>query len=223
MKKLLFFILIGGLITIYYSCSKEQSIGGPNVLGGETDIPLTVLGSVSDLYIYLGGSQVHGTMTITAKQGGICTYHALIDFTGHPDSAFYASVIPRKYFDSLGRFNYDIKMNITSEGIQEYSYDGSINNPWTIVKYNDGVGTVYPFRPGSPNIRTVTAKSTEDDFPMGFYLIKVSKVVQPYPPDDQYIDTLVFYANHKFGLVTLEVKLKSGILAKCDVRPWFLL
>ncbi len=224
MKKLLSFAIVVVLLTSIFSCKKDTPPAeGPNDLRGETNIPLTAVGSVSDLYVNLNGTNISGTMTLTAKTGGICTYHALIDFTGHPDSAIYRSLIPSSYFDAQGRFNYDIKMNITDQGIQEYSYDGSINNPWTVVKYADGVGAAYPFRAGSPNIRTVTVKTGVDDFPLGYYLIKVSKVEQPYPADDQYIKKISYYANHKFGLVRVEVLLKNGQVAKCDIVPWFLL
>lgn len=223
MKKILSLALIAVLFASLNSCKKNEAPEGPNDLRGETNIPLTVVGSVSDLYINFNGSDLQGSMTLTEKTDGICTYHALIDFTGHPDSALYRNLIPATYFDSQGRFNYDIQMNITSEGLQEYSYDGSINNPWTIVKYDDPAGTIYPFRDGSPNIRTVTEKTGVDDFPFGFYYIKVSKVEQPYPPDDQYINKITFYANHKYGLVCVEIELKTGQIARCDVMPWFLL
>lgn len=217
------FLFLAAMLSFSLNSCEEDCPEGPNDLRGDTDIPLTVVGNVSDLYVDLGGSNISGSMTLTEKTGGLCTYHALIDFTGHPDSALYTSLIPSSYFDDQGRFSYDITMNITSEGIQEYSFDGSIDNPWTIVKYDDAVGTTYPFRDGSPNVRTVTEKTGVDDFPFGFMYIKVSKVEQPYPENDEYVKKISYYANHKYGLVRMEVELKSGAVVKCDIMPWFLI
>jgi hypothetical protein len=216
-------------VLTHVSACKKNGLEGPNDLNGETDIPLTQIGNESSIYLKSGNSnEVSGTVTVIGNNNGVVTYRVIVDFTGHPDSAFYASVIPADKKDAQGRVNTTFKCKITSEGIQDYSGSGSGDRPWTIIKYADGVGTEYPFATdityGNGSLkRTITEKTGLDEWPLGFYNIKTTKIEQPYPADDDYVKKLNFRANHKFGIVYIEAELKTGVNVSLSIYPWFLL
>ena len=107
-----------------------------------------------------------------------------------------------------------VKGKVTDKGIQEYiSSRGDLSKPFTIVKYDASVGDVYEFKrdDGIKLRRTVMSKSTQDDFQVGFWMLKVIKVKEEtIEGEDPLFDELWYIANHKFGLVGLEGRLKDG-------------
>lgn len=223
MKKVVVLLLSFVFMLHSNSCKKDKGDGGPNDLGGSTDIPLTVVGNESSIYISIGNYNLPtGTMTVLSNVGGIVTYKVILDLTGSPDSATIAALVPAQYKDAQGRINTEMKFKITSEGIQDFF---TSNKPWTIVEYNDPVATQYKITTenGDELVRTVTEKTGQDDWQMGFMYIKTSKVEQPLPADDEVATKITYRANHKFGLVYIQLDLKNGQTLKCDVYPWFLL
>ncbi len=223
MKKIFSIALTAVLLTSLNSCKKD-SPEGPNDLGGETNIELTQVGNVSSAYMKFGSMNLpSGEMTVTSNDNGIVTYHMFVDLTGSPDSAMLAGVIPDSYKDADGNVSTEFTFKITSEGVQDIF---KRDRPWTIVKYDDEVGTTYPFTTdnGTELVRTITEKTGQDDWPMGFMYIKTSKVEQLLPPTDKTAEKITFRANHKFGLVYIELQLKNGGgTASIDIVPWFLL
>jgi hypothetical protein len=222
------------LVSAIIAC-KKKSEPGPNDLGGSWDLELTQVGRESDVYFYLNGSySVQGTITVLSNDKGVVTYRLRGDLSGSPDSAFIAQLFPSHFFVQPGILEREVKFKITSEGIQDYFWDQDFNDPWTIVKYADGVGTTYPFKT-SKNVtlnRVITEKTGEDDWPFGFYYIKTSKVEQELiPPEDEItepgyslkLDKITYRANHKFGLVYMEIKLDNGPTISLDIYPWFLM
>lgn len=206
-----------------YGCKKNDVPSGPNDLGGETNIPLTEVGSTSSLYMSVNGINLPtAEMTVTTNDDGIVRYHAEMDLTGDPDSALYADLIPEEYKDENGMIVGDFEFKVTSEGWQDFFQS---NKPWTIVKYDDGVGTEYPLTTdrGVELKRTVTEKTGEDDWPLGFYLIKTSKVEEENPPYMKEASKITYRANHRFGLVYIEIELKDGNTAAVEILPWHLL
>lgn len=223
MKKIFSLALVAALLTSLNSCKKDDP-EGPNDLGGETVIELTQVGNVSSAYMKFGIMDLpSGEMTVTSNNKGVVTYHMFVDLTGSPDSAMLAGVIPDEYKDANGNVSTEFTFKITSEGVQDIF---KRDRPWTIVKYNDGVGTTYPFTTdnGTELVRTITEKTGQDDWPMGFMYIKTTKVEQLLPPDDKTAEKITFRANHKFGLVYIELQLKNGGgTASIDIIPWFML
>jgi len=116
-----------------------------------------------------------------------------------------------------------IKAKVTDKGIQEYiNSGGDLNKPFTIVKYDASVNDAYEFTrtDGTKLRRTVMSKSTTDDFPVGFWYLKVIKVRETtISGDDPLLDELWYVTNHKFGLVGLEGRLKDGTPLKITVFP----
>lgn len=229
MRKTRNFMVIAGIILALFSC-KKNDLG---TLGGETDIALTKVGSETSIYPSLGSYNFPtATAVITENNNGYVTYKLKldIDLTGNPDSAVISNVI--KYVkdegiitvDANGLIDLGFQMRITSEGYQVISED---NKPQTIIKYDDPVGAQYSFNniyTDKKVIGTVTEKTGSDDWPLGFMYIKTSKVDFQYPPEVPFVDKITIRANHKFGIVYLEIKFKGvGTPAKIDFIPWFLI
>jgi hypothetical protein len=215
------------------SCKKES---GPNVLGGETNIPLTQKDSVTDLYFTVnGGSSLPGaSIKVLSNDNGMVTYGATVDLNAYPDSVVnnLVTMVPQliTYYKpkdltwSLspgGVLNVQFKLKITSEGMQNYFVDGQ---PWT-VKYADGVGTDYTVTRDNGDVlkATITEKTGLDDWPYSFWSIKTSKVEYNAPATDPVLSKVTFRVNHKFGLVYLKAEGKDGRVLEMDLFAWFLL
>ena len=116
-----------------------------------------------------------------------------------------------------------VKAKVTDKGIQEYiNSRGDLSKPFTIVKYDANVGDVYEFTrdDGIKLRRTVMSKSTQDDFQVGFWMLKVIKVKEEtIEGEDPLFDELWYITNHKFGLVGLEGRLKDGRPLKVVAFP----
>lgn len=221
------------LFLVIAGCKKDSE---PNSLGGETNIPLTAIDSVSSVYMEMDGLQVPtAEIKVVSNVDGQITYHATVPMTGIADSlkTQLASVIPAmiNYYHPQnlsvqiapnGDIQADFSIKITSEGIQHSFIEGK---PCIVVKYADGVGASYSvtMSNGKKVTSTVTEKTDQNDWPYGFYYIKTSKVETVVPDDDPVIQSLTYRANHKFGLVFIEVKTKNGKTIRVDLFPWFLL
>jgi len=228
MKNNKFLLILVSFILVISSCKKTDDLG---FLGGETDLPLTKVGSVTSIYPSIGSYNFPTFEgVITENDNGNVTYklNLDIDLAGNPDSAVIADLIEfveNKGWitvDGDGLVNLGLKLRITSEG---YQLIGNNGIPQTIVKYNDPVGTKYSLKDESDaKFGMVTEKTGEDDWPFGFMYIKTSKVEFVYPSDAPFVDKITIRANHKFGLVYFEFKFKGiATPVKIDLIPWFLL
>src|SRR6056297_3919862 len=66
------------------------------------------------------------------------------------------------------------KFRITDKGIQSYTKDGK---PFTMVEYGAKKGDSYRLKRSSSDlVREVTHKSTDDDYPWAFFMIKTVQV-----------------------------------------------
>lgn len=109
---------------------------------------------------------------------------------------------------------------VTSEGIQEFiNSRGDRSKPFTIVKYASNVGDKYEYTnaDGLHITRTVVSKSTTDDYPLGFWLFKVSKVEER--KEDAVIDNITYVTNHKYGLIGVKVTTKNGKVLTLGIFP----
>ncbi len=215
------------------SCKKNND---PNVLGGETNIPLTQKDSVTSIYftVYGGTSLPGATVKVVSNDNGMVTYGATVDLNAYPDSVVnsLATMVPQliAYYNPKdvtwsispsGVLSVQFTLKITSEGMQNYFIDGQ---PWT-VKYADPVGTNYTVTRDNGDVltATVTEKTGADDWPYGFMMIKTSKVEFTAPAGDPVLSKASFRVNHKFGLVYLKAEGKDGRILEIDLFPWFLL
>ena len=226
----------------------ESSPTGPNDLGGDPNLDLTAVGNVFSTYLSAGGynpglDRMKDSVVITRNDNGIVTTHVQIGFDSlfvvGLDSALGISAYPQSvkraildtYLKRYGatidtadkqamKASFDLKMKVTSEGIQEFvNSKGDLSKPFTIVKYGASVGDKYQFTnsDGINITRTVTAKSTTDDYPVGFWMIKVVTVEET--SDDPLLEKITYYANHKFGLVGVVLRTKTGKELKLGIVP----
>jgi hypothetical protein len=119
----------------------------------------------------------------------------------------------------------DLMGKITDKGIQDYVYSGGdTDKPFTLIKYDAKVGDTYSFTDDEGNTftRKVVSKSTDDDYELGFLYIKVYKIEETQE-NDPLVDKITYYANHKFGLVGIEIEMKGGVKASSTILPWAVL
>lgn len=99
------------------------------------------------------------------------------------------------------------KFRITDKGIQSYTKDGK---PFTMVEYGAKKGDTYTLKRSSSDlVREVTHKSTDDDYPWAFFMIKtvqVEETGQTLPG----VSRIKYIANHRFGLVGYEIHFEDG-------------
>lgn len=249
MKTLLSTIIALALLagTAFIACD-GTSATGPNDLGGDANLELTRVGGVFATYVGTQSynpvfDRLHDSAVITRNDNGIVTTHVEATF----DSVFLAtldtilgtSAFPEAtklaFLDRyLKKFNatldttdkekmklvFDLKLKVTSEGIQEYvSSGGDLSHPHTIVKYGWSVGDRNEFTnaDGVKVTRTVTHKSTTDDYGIGFLLIKVIKVEQTQ--EDPLFTKITYIANHKFGLVGVVITTRQGEELRLGIIP----
>lgn len=116
-----------------------------------------------------------------------------------------------------------LRGKVTDRGIQEFvSSGGNTSRPFTIVKYDAAIGDSYDFTldDGTKKKRTVMSRSTTDDYPVAFWLLKVIKVKEEtVGSDDPLLDELWYITNHKYGLVGIEGTLKNGKPLRITVFP----
>lgn len=99
------------------------------------------------------------------------------------------------------------KFRMTTKGVQDVFDDGSV---LTIVEYKAKKGDTYKKKMDGKEInRTVTKVSSDDDFPYAFFLIKVVKVEETGLQIPG-ISKVVYYGNHRFGMVGMDVVFEDG-------------
>lgn len=204
------------------ACS-QSSTEGPNDLGGDTNIPLNTVGNDFSPSVYLGSSYLalRDTMYITKNQNGFVTVRVWADLSAYPA---LRSILPASRLDTAGNLNTEVHVRMTSEGIQDYRLaDSDWSKPFTIIKYNCSVGDKYTFTTssGTTVTRTVTQKSTTDDFSYGFLLIKTNTTEETPVNDLNGVTKLKYITNHKFGLVQIVVTLSNGTDLKITLWPTF--
>lgn len=200
------------LLTLFFaSCKKDDSPSGPNDLGGEVNTPLGQVGTQFTNSGVIIGNKIYTVlqpMTITKNDNGIVTVKIVADLSKVPELAVLNNYFQPSMKDSLGRLNTEVQFKITSDGIQDtFNPDHKLH---TMVKYDCSVGDQYPLTgsDGKTITRTVTTKSTDDDFSYGLYLIKAITVEQNSLIPG--VKKIVYKANHKFGLVYLQLVPESG-------------
>lgn len=105
-------------------------------------------------------------------------------------------------------------VRVTSQGIQNV-YDNG-NKSFSLVEYNAKVGDTYKMkRPGGTVTRKVTRVSEDNDYFWGFMNIKVIEVEEKSPTPG--ISKVVYYANHRFGLVGVDVFFEDGSKAMTNI------
>ena len=220
----------------------------PNELGGNPNIELTEVGQRTTTHFNIPGNNpafnnLEAEATVSENRNGIVTYDVEIGFdlevVRAVDSMVGTSTLPdagkRAILDlMLDRYGAtldttdpnnmkiraQVKLKVTDAGIQDFiASDGDESRPFTIVKYDAEVGDEYTFnKDGNTIKRRVVSRSTEDEYPVAFWLLKVIKVRET-EENHPLIEEIVYVTNHKYGLVGIELKLKNGEEAGATLLP----
>lgn len=185
----------------------------PNApLGGDTNVAMAQVGNTFSL---LGGIKI-GTdtvpadvsMTVTKNEAGVATLKLKADLTKDPRLAKLDKLFPATMKDSTGKIDTEVKLRVTSDGIQDYfNRDNALH---TTVNYASVVGDTYKLTKSNAVTitRTVVGKSDQDDFPYNGFAIKTMTIEQ----DSRIagIKKFVYRANHRFGIVFFQIIADDG-------------
>ncbi len=223
MKGLSGCLLIILFAALFSSCNKVNSPDenkDPNVIGGDTNIPLVQVGNTASTgSVYIGNNyyDINSSFEIIKNENGFVTIKTSADLSKIPALQAFNNLIPSEMKDTSGKINTEIKLKITSEGIQDlFNKDKKLH---TIVKYDCNVGDQYKLTKsdGVTITRTVTSKSTTDDTPYGFMYIKAITVEQDSRVPG--IKKFIYKVNHKFGLVYFAIVAEDGSTASTYIYP----
>jgi hypothetical protein len=208
MKKNLTLFLLLLLLGALVSCKKSDSSSS---IGGDTS-PMSQVGT----NVYSSSMPISGvsglSATVVSLSDGVSSYSGTGVVT-NPMIKNILSSFPEITIDGDNVTATDFKFKQTVDGIESLVGIG----PGIIVKYSSNVGDTYPVG-STGRTRTVTYKSTADDYSYGFLLIKVIQVEEPTPGLKSFgIDKVTYWANHRFGLVGVQYDFTDGSSATFPV------
>jgi hypothetical protein len=203
MRKNLLKISLAILAIVFWgACGSDDNIEGGSVkaIGGSQ----SEFGLVGTSFTLTNlPSQLQGaTIEITENAGGVSTLRINKTFSD-AEKQQILSAFPNYNGTSI----FTGKFRATSEGIQSVYDDGS---NFTLVKYDASVGDTYTaVRNGHTITRTVTQKSSTDDYYWGGMLIKTI-TVEETGRNLPGVNKTVMYYNHNFGFVGYEIHAEDG-------------
>jgi hypothetical protein len=207
MKKLFVCLLSIPLVVLCISCTKDD----PSVLNGDQSVMGEVGATVESSSMEIAGVS-NCYATVTALKGGVSSYSG---------SATVKSEILRNLVANIPGITIDgdkisatnMEFKLTKEGFECKSGPGA----GVMVKYGSSVGDTYPIGK-TGEVRTVVSKTGVDDYPYGFYLIKVIKVEEtPKYLKSGGVTKITYIANHKYGLVGVDVAFDDGTTAEFPI------
>lgn len=243
--RLVVFVIAAIAATSCNLLEKDDTDRGPNVLGGSVDIELTKVGGTFSLGIndVTHAGEFSDDVKITRNDNGIVTLDVKLVGDSRVrnalDSMLGTRELPLVLKNALidkykSRFNatldtsdpskqtitLKLKLKVTSEGLQEFVTTGSESKPFTIGKYSMNVGDEWNIVnvDGETVRRKVVHKSTTDDHPLAFWLIKVLKI-EERTDNDPLLEKVTYFINHKFGLVGVEILSKTGSPMSAYIFP----
>lgn len=183
------------MIILIFACKKDDL----DTIGGEQ----SAMGMVGEqIYSYDIPGVSNATATVVSLEDGIST------FTG---TATISNAAILNIISNIPEFTVNgnnvtvtgLKFKVTNEGVESKNP----SYPGVIVNYGAKVGDT--FSAGSGIVRKVVSKSTDDDYPWVFFNIKVIKVEES-PSLIPGVKKIVYIANHRFGIVGLELTLDDN-------------
>lgn len=208
MKKLFVLSFIVSL-SFFIGCDKDES-NDPNSLGGDVNTGISNVGDEFGLGVKVGNDYVdlNDQIVVKSNNNGLVTLNVKANVSQAPKIKQLLDKIPIDVYDANGNIDIDVQFKVTTAGIQDFF--NKDNKPHTLVKYDAKVGDQYKLTKsdGKTITRTVTARSDVDDFPYGFWYIKTITLEQDSRIPG--IQKFVYRANHKFGIVYVEIYLEDG-------------
>ena len=200
------YLLVAVLMTSLVSCEK-LNVGNDKPIGG-TALALTEVGNTFNVTSTLSGINV-SEAKVTKISDGVSTTTVRVSVT-NPTLVKWKDTFP--YLENVSGNTAEISLSgrVTDEGIQSV-VDGK---SFTLVNYSDDVGKKYTATVDGHKIeREIVAKSTTNDYSLGGMNIKVYQIEESGNPMPG-LQKLVYYTNHKFGLVGVQVVFEDGSKSK---------
>lgn len=212
MKKPFALFLLLSVIVLTQSCNIDDA--NPSTTLAGTQSTMSVVGTtVSSTSATIAGVS-NLSATVVSLADGVSVYSGSGTVTNSAIKNILSN-IPGITVNGNNVTATGFKYKQTSDGIECFLEMG----PGILVNYNSSVGDTYPVG-NTGRTRTVISKSTTDDYPYGFYNIKVMKVEEPTPDlksTSMGITKVTYWANHKFGLVAVQYDFTDGTTAKFPV------
>jgi len=194
------FLAFAVITAMFFASCKDEI----DEIGGNTDLETNKVGFTYDLKGTFAGANV-GTgfkATVTESTGDAVK----IKLEGKVVDKF-ASNFPSPHIGQNGNVSISGKFINSSDGV---AYVNAKGEQSVLVKYNAKVGDKWSYTTvsGKKITREVKSVSKDNDYYWGGMNIKVIKIEQglPYPG----FNKAVYYANHKFGLVGVDIILEDG-------------
>lgn len=209
--------LVLALVLLVTSCdwlNFGKKTEDSSTLGGSTNIPINTVGNTFANSVVVGSTQYQGSIAVTNVTDGVATVQFKAPIP--PNIPILQGINP-KYKDANGNFVFEGKFKETDEGILDYN--NKDHKPFVLVRYDANVGDKYTLEKsdGSTIVREVVRKSTDDDFYWGGMLIKTIDVeVKVNVPG---ITKIVYFSNHKFGMVAVKVYMEDGSTPQLSLYP----
>jgi len=202
-------ILLIAVALLFSSCNifgSDSGSDGTDPLGGDLS-PMGAVGNTFGLPAITGTSDMF--MGVIEREGSVST----IQTTAKLTNPMYLEIAraAESFVPSLKVEGNNLSMlsnvRITSEGIQNVYDNGS--KSFSLVEYDAKVGDTYKIKTPSGTVtRKVTKKSTDNDFFWGFMYIKVIQIEETSQVPG--ISKVVYYTNHRFGMVGVDVHFEDG-------------
>jgi len=187
------------------SCGTDgNSSSGTDPLDGE----MSVMGEPGNIFDVPGFSGTSERIAeVISREGNVSLIRASAKVT-NPNLLSIVQDLDVEGLQVNGdRVTYELKARITSKGIQNVSHDQS--KSLTLVDYDAKVGDSYKGKISFGEVtRNVTKVSSEDDFLWGFMYIKTIEVEERNQIPG--VSKVVYYTNHRFGLVGADVYYEDG-------------
>ena len=201
------------LLLLVISCDllDNQKITSDSI-GGSTDLEMNTVGTTFNSYVKIGTTNfnANSSITVTNNSNGVLTLNVKATLPSN-----LASLVPAAFKDASGKLSTNIKVKNTSEGILDYS--NADGKPFVIANYSSSVGDKYTITKsnGTTITRTVTAKTTVDDFPYGMLMIKTMTIEQDSRIPG--INKIIYKVNHKYSLVQITFVMNDGTKTTIDL------
>jgi hypothetical protein len=201
MKTRILFILLCGSLSLF-SCKKDSIdiLGGTQAKNGGVGVTVTATTTTT------GVSSITGS--VKTLQDGISTFSGTAVVTNSTIKNVLTNV-PGMVINGNNVSTSSVKFKLTSEGIESIAP----LDPGVIVNFNSRAGDTYTGSTGAK--RTVASVSTTDDFLWSGMYIKVYKIEES--PNKLGIKKITYWANHNFGLVSIEFTFDDNSVSRFPI------
>jgi hypothetical protein len=144
-------------------------------------------------------------IVFSKNENGVASASVKFDPSTIPELKPALDAIPASAKDATGLVNTAVKFTITADGIADYFNKDQQEH--VLVKFDAAVGDTYTITKsnGVTDTRTVTAVSTQDDFPYPPLNLNIQTITVEQDSTIPGIKKVRYRANHKFGIVYIEV------------------